>query len=55
MCLFIKFAVCVIDFSTNGVLKVEFNTYYQFTKNYNVLQVVLILQDSTPKGELHLL
>ena len=26
MCLFIKFAVSVIGFSTNGVLKVEFNT-----------------------------
>ena len=23
---FIEFAVCVIDFPTNGVLKVEFNT-----------------------------
>ena len=26
MCSFIEFAVCVIDFPTNGVLKVEFNT-----------------------------
>ena len=26
MCPFVKFTVCVIDFSTNGVLKVEFNT-----------------------------